>query len=288
MTITPTRTSLYFEDFFVGQVLCSEFRTVTAEDLETFTRVSGDKHPMHTDPEFARTTRYGERILQGPFGLAAVFGLLNDMHIIDDSVVGLLDTNWHYRRPIRIGDELAFEMTITGKHRTSRGNEGVVDRHIVLRDRSGHVVQEGTSAVLIAARSAGNTTELPSRAFGTRDWGMALAERLQQDPTFASATASVNSTIALRSGADEIGFHIYRGRIIEVTSWTPLGPTFTLLGSKLTWTKLFTGPRNDFMEAAMRGDITVYGNTYEYRRVIKALMILVDHARALATEGEQR
>ncbi|MFE7421998.1 MaoC family dehydratase [Rhodococcus sp. NPDC057529] len=284
MNDTPTiHTSLYFEDFYVGQVLHSGSRVVTATDLAEFTRVSGDAHPLHSDPEFAARTRFGRPILQGPFGLASVFGLLGDMHVIDDSIIGMLDTNWRYLGPIFVGDELSFDMTITGKRRTSHGDQGVVDRHITLHDSIGRIVQEGTSAMLVHARTDGAADEA-HRAFGSVQWGERLIEHLSGDTEFASSLGGFEGTIALRSGSDEVGFSIGTGRTVEVAEQTPTGPAFTLIGSKLTWTRLFTGPRNDFGERVSDADITVYGNTLEYDRTTEALTILVDHGRALADE----
>ena len=40
-------------------------RTVQPEDIELFTRISGDRNPLHYDAELARSSRFGEIIVQG-------------------------------------------------------------------------------------------------------------------------------------------------------------------------------------------------------------------------------
>ena len=43
----------------------SRSRAVTAEDIERFTAISGDRNPLHYDEAAARASRFGEIIVQG-------------------------------------------------------------------------------------------------------------------------------------------------------------------------------------------------------------------------------
>jgi len=273
----------HFEDFRVGQRFTSGGRVVTEADLAAFTQLSGDTHALHTDAEYAAGLGFAGPVLQGPFGLAVAFGLLNDLGLAADAIVGLLDTNWRYLRPIYVGDTLRFDMTVTGCRRTSGGDSGVVSRDVVLRNQHDETVQRGSTAVLVRAREPG--ADPVHRAFATVPWGRALAHRLEADERFRSATGSWDGTVGLRCGAREVQFRIYRSRIIEVTRRTPLGATFTVGASELTWTDLLTGGRNDFLQRAMRGQFEVAGNGYEYLRLTKVLNLIVDQARTLAEEG---
>jgi acyl dehydratase len=40
-------------------------RTFTAEDVELFARITGDRNPIHFDPGFAERTRFGRLVVQG-------------------------------------------------------------------------------------------------------------------------------------------------------------------------------------------------------------------------------
>lgn len=278
----------YFEDFAVGQRFESGTREVTGHDLEVFTDVSGDRHPLHVGSERAAGTGASGPVLQGPFGVAVFFGLLHDMQGERAPVVALLDTNWRYLAPVRVGDVLRFEMTITRCRRTSNGHQGVVNRHVVLLNQHDERVQEGTTAVLVEARGAEPTEDAVSRAFGTVGWATALADTLGTDERFTSAISNWDGTVGLRCGQEEAHFRLYRGRVVEVTRRAPNGPTFTLGADELVWTELITGPRNDFMQRAMRGQFEVSGSGYEYLRLTKVLHVLVDHARELAAGGADR
>jgi acyl dehydratase len=266
---------MWFEDYAVGQQFTSGPREVTAADLADFTRLSGDDHPLHTDADLP-----GGPILQGPFGIAVAMGLLQGLGLSREPVVGLLDTHWSYRRPVRVGDVLRLRLTVVRTRRTRRGDRGVVTRHMALLGADGEVVQEGTTAALLLARGAG--PDPVERAFGTVAWGKALAERLAGDDRFAQALASWDGTIGLRAGTEEVQLRIYRGAVVEVSSRAALGATFTLEADELTWLAMVTAPVNDFTRRSMRGEFSVRGNGYEYLRLTRPLNVVVDAARTLA------
>ncbi|MEJ2890126.1 hotdog domain-containing protein [Actinomycetospora aeridis] len=257
----------WFEDFVVGERWTSAPRVVTDDDLADFTRVSGDDHPLHAGPG---------AILQGPFGVAVAMGLLQGLDIHGDAVLGLLDTHWAYRRPVRVGDELTLEVTIVRARRTSSGDRGVVTRAMSLVNQLRETVQEGTTAAMIAARSAG--PDPVGRAFGTVGWAEALTDKAD----LADELASWDGAIGLRSGDDEVHVRIYRGRVVEVARRSPRGATFTLGADAATWLELVEAPDNPFMRLAMAGRFTVTGDGYEYLRLTSALHRLADAAREIA------
>lgn len=267
---------MWFEDFAVGQRFTSVARPVTGADLADFTRVSGDDHPLHTEPGPDGSAP----ILQGPFGPAVAMGLLQGMGLSREPVLGLLDTHWRYLAPVRVGDVLTMHLTVVRCRRTRSGDRGVVTRHMALVDAGGRVVQEGTTAVLLRARGSG--PDPVGRDFGSVAWGQALADRLAEDASFAAALASWDGTIGLRAGGDEVHLRVYRGAIVEVSSRAALGSTFTLEADERTWLELATAPVNDFVQRSMKGQFSVRGNGYEYLRLTKPLSIVVDAARALA------
>lgn len=273
---------MWFEDFTVGQRFTSGPRAVTPADLTDFTRLSGDDHPLHTEAGHPALGG-GAPILQGPFGIAVAMGLLQELGLSREPVVGLLDTHWQYRRPVRVGDVLRLELTVVRTRRSRRGDRGVVTRHMALTGGGGVIVQEGTTAALLLARGTG--PDPVHRDFGTLPWGQALAERLAGDPRFAQALANWDGTIGLRCATDEVHFRVYRGTVIEVSRRAPRGATFTMEADELTWVRLVDAPTNDFTRRSMQGEFAVRGDGYEYLRLTKPLSVVVDAVRALAADG---
>ncbi len=240
----------YFEDFAVGQRVDCPERKVTEDDPRPLGTVGGEL-------------------------------LAHELGLTDEPAVALLATTWRYLEQVHVGDTLRCETTVTRCRRS--GEQGTVNRHVVVRNQHGERVLQGGVAVLVRAREPG--TDQVGRAFGTVAWGQALARRLADDARFTGATASWDGTIGVRCGDDEVQLRIYKGTVIEATRRVPHGATFTVEADELTWTELLTGPRNDFTRRAMAGQFAARGDGYEYLRLTKALIALVDVARELGARG---
>lgn len=148
-------TPRYFEDFAVGEHFTSSGRTVTETDLTLFNMISGDWNPIHADAEFAASTRFGQRIVHGAFGVALLTGFMHQMGIFDGTAVAMLSLKeWGFKAPILIGQTLRLHMTITELDPGQSARLGRLGRHLQLRDQHGQVVQEGHSDLLILKRPA--------------------------------------------------------------------------------------------------------------------------------------
>jgi len=81
-------------------------RKVDAADIELFTRISGDRNPLHYDENAAKSTPFGGIVVQG--GITSA--ILNAVVAEDLPGPGtvFLHVDWNFRAPVRPGD------TITG------------------------------------------------------------------------------------------------------------------------------------------------------------------------------
>ncbi len=64
----------YLEDLSISQSASLE-RTITAEDVELFAKVTGDTNPVHLDPEYAATTIFKSPIVHGMFCASLISNL---------------------------------------------------------------------------------------------------------------------------------------------------------------------------------------------------------------------
>jgi acyl dehydratase len=48
---------LFLDDFRPGQIFAGASRCVTKGDVKAFAALTGDKHPIHYDDDYARATR---------------------------------------------------------------------------------------------------------------------------------------------------------------------------------------------------------------------------------------
>ena len=63
-------------NFDAGTRLPCQSRTITQEQLNRYSQVSGDQNPLHLDPDFAATTQFGGIIAHGMLTLALVSEML--------------------------------------------------------------------------------------------------------------------------------------------------------------------------------------------------------------------
>lgn len=85
-------------------------QTFTADDVEAFARLSGDRNPLHFDPAFAGRTRLGRLVVQG--GLTT--GMFNALVAMELPGAGsvFLHQEWDYPAPVFIGDQVMAEAEV--------------------------------------------------------------------------------------------------------------------------------------------------------------------------------
>lgn len=154
---------LYHEDYEtlpVGHRWTSPGRTVAERDIVAFGGMTGDLHPLHTDAEAARDSAYGERIAHGHPTASLATASLAAGHAyrigLDEGTAhALLNVNWTFRQPVRIGDTIRVSVLLTGA-RPSRGHpdKGVVLRRYEVESQRREVVAIGEVAMLCRRRPA--------------------------------------------------------------------------------------------------------------------------------------
>jgi acyl dehydratase len=93
----------------VGQV-AERSRKVLSTDIERFTEISGDRNPLHYDVEVARSTRFGEIVVQG----GVTSAILNAVVAEDLPGPGtvFLQVNWSFKAPVRPGDTICGRVEV--------------------------------------------------------------------------------------------------------------------------------------------------------------------------------
>ena len=152
---------------------------VTAEDVESFAQLSGDRNPLHMDESFAQRTRFRKRVVHGML-LASYVSRLLGMHCPGP---GALWTQQSLRwlSPVFIGDHI--EITLTVKHKSPAARTLTIEVRAV--NGNGEVVMEGEGAVsLLEERGPIHFVPITERvAFvngGSRGIGAAIASALAQ------------------------------------------------------------------------------------------------------------
>lgn len=134
--------ALYFDDYSVGMEFVTEARRLHRDDIQGFAELTGDDNPLHTDPAFAASTRFGEVVVHGLLGTSVAIGLIARLGIVTGTVLALLEVNCRFRRPIIATDEVHARVVITKMRGTSKPSEGILWRKVDLINQRGEITQE--------------------------------------------------------------------------------------------------------------------------------------------------
>lgn len=142
------------EDFTIGQVQESPARTITETDVVTYSWISGDSNPMHTDAEYAGRSPLGQRIAHGTLGMSIVTGLSARMGDFDGTAIAALGVDeWRFLAPIFIGDTVRLRTTVHDTRVSSKPDRGIVTRLMELVNQDDVVVQHGLMKTMVYTRA---------------------------------------------------------------------------------------------------------------------------------------
>ncbi len=146
---------LFIEEFVVGSVAISPGRTVTETDIVSFSWVSGDTNPMHTDAEYSAKSPIGQRIAHGALGLSICTGLSARLGYLDGTAIAALGVDeWKYLKPIYLNDTVTLRATVVEARTTSKPDRGVLVRRMDLLNQHGDLLQTGLMTTMVRTRAA--------------------------------------------------------------------------------------------------------------------------------------
>ena len=143
----------YFEDYTPGAVFTSGAIPVGEAEIIDFA-LKYDPQAMHTDPEAARSGRFGGLIASGWHTAALMMRLFATNFLSPASSVaspGIDELRWLH--PVRPGDSLHLRVTVIEARRSrSRPREGIVRSFIEVLNQHGEVVMSLRPISMIACR----------------------------------------------------------------------------------------------------------------------------------------
>lgn len=147
----------YFEDFSLGEQFKTAGRTVGEGDITNFAGLVGDFTPIHVDEHYAQKTRFGGRIAHGPLTMSMAIGLLTQLNVLGEAVVGLLNIDWDFKGAVKIGDTVYADVSIGELRKTSKPGTGVVKFCFAVANHRGEAIQNGSMTVLFRCREDGSS-----------------------------------------------------------------------------------------------------------------------------------
>ena len=86
-------------------------RQVTAQDIERFTAISGDRNPLHYDEAVARATKFGGIVVQGGV-TSAILNAVVAKKLPGPRTV-FLRVEWNFKTPVRPGNKITGSVEVT-------------------------------------------------------------------------------------------------------------------------------------------------------------------------------
>jgi acyl dehydratase len=139
---TVVQRGLYYEELELEtRYVHSPSRTITEAENLLFTTLTGNTQSLHLDAEWARSTEFGERLVNSMLTLSTLVGLSVAQLTQGTIVANLGFDSVRFPAPVRIGDTLTAETRVRSKRlSTSRPGQGVVAFEHTATNQHGQVV----------------------------------------------------------------------------------------------------------------------------------------------------
>ena len=114
-------------------------RRISEDDISLFTEISGDRNPLHYDPNVAKASPFGEIVVQG----GVTSAILNA--VVAEELPGpgtvFLNVNWNFKAPVRPGDVITGNVEVIHV----RDDKPITTLNTTVVRGDGKVVLEGTA-----------------------------------------------------------------------------------------------------------------------------------------------
>jgi len=138
---------MYFEDLKVGMTKQLEKGVIDKEDMLYFAR-KYDNVPLHTDEEYAKTTRFGKLIAPGVMSFMVVWAKYLEQDYFGDELIAGSSTKIEWFKPTFADDELTGVATITNMVERNPYN-GIVELTFDITNQDGVLVMRDVTEAVI-------------------------------------------------------------------------------------------------------------------------------------------
>jgi 3-hydroxybutyryl-CoA dehydratase len=125
--------------------------TITREDAADYARRAGDGNPIHHDPVYAASTRFGRVIASGAQTTGLLMGLTATHFSRSSAMVGL-DFWFRFRRPVFVDETVRLEWLVIAVRPSPRLGGDVVELRGRLRNAAGETAVGAKGRVLVTDR----------------------------------------------------------------------------------------------------------------------------------------
>ena len=141
---------MYFDDMQLGMTVELDPAVIKREKMLAFAR-DYDNIPLHTDEEYAKTTRFGGLIAPGVMSFMSVWAKFLEKDILGNELVAGKSTKIEWLRPVYPNDVLTGRARISGLTRRNARN-GLVEITVEAYNQNGELVLTDLTEAVVACR----------------------------------------------------------------------------------------------------------------------------------------
>lgn len=151
-TARPLGHGFYWRELNVGDRFRTFKRTITEADLINFISVTGMLEELFIDATYEGGAVTG-RLVPAALTYSLIEGMLLQTMIQGTGLV-LLEASMKARGPVRVGDTIFANVTVSGIRPTSQHNRAIVSSEVEILNQAGAAVLTYTVVRMIAGRPA--------------------------------------------------------------------------------------------------------------------------------------
>lgn len=132
---------MFFQDLHLGMQVETDPVTITEEEMLSFAKRYADI-PLHTDPEYAKTTRFGKLLAPGMLTFLTVWAEYLRQDFFGSELIAGISQEMDWKKPVFAGDILTATFTITLLIETG-SDKGIAELEMLVCNQHNQTVMTG-------------------------------------------------------------------------------------------------------------------------------------------------
>ena len=141
---------MYFDELEIGMKKEIPPAFIEKEEMIDFAR-KYDNIPLHTDEEYAKTTRFGKLIAPGVMSFLSVWAKYLEVDFFGEELIAGMSTKIEWFRPVFPEDTLTSDAVVTNLTRKNE-RSGIVEIVINAFNENGENVLKATTEALVKCK----------------------------------------------------------------------------------------------------------------------------------------
>lgn len=141
---------MYFNELAIGMKTAIPSTVIEKEEMLDFAR-KYDNIPLHTDEEYAKSTRFGGLIAPGVMSFLCVWAKYLEVDFFGEELIAGMSTKIEWFRPVFPADTLTAEAEITNLTKRNERN-GIAEVTINAYNQNNKLVLKATTEALLKCR----------------------------------------------------------------------------------------------------------------------------------------